>query len=158
PNQPGTGCCARMKYHIISGDSYTNAAWGSADLYWDHEIVGANVFFYNVTSGENFDVGKTYNSSVGWDGISNITHIGGIETGETSYLNTYFVENHFPGACVSSNPCYSDSSRLSVAAHELGHVMGLAHVSACTLMNPATFGSSGRYTANCGYISTPQSD
>lgn len=61
-------------------------------------------------------------------------------SGET-YLNSYYVDG------------YSSQKRQSVAAHEQGHLLGLAHESGCVLMNEAT---SSRYDS-CG-VYTPQQD
>lgn len=155
PNQPSSGCCLDIDYYIASGTSSTSTtAWNNAVAAWNGST--ANYFLVQVSSTNS--VGSTYNSSVGWDGITTLYSSGNTFTNFQSLLNTYYTENHDTCGHWPFHDCYTDAARKSVAAHEFGHVAGLAHTSSCVLMNPATFGSGGRFTSDCGYINVPKSD
>ncbi|MBX6351137.1 MAG: matrixin family metalloprotease [Clostridia bacterium] len=80
-----------------------------------------------------------------WDGITYLEPCGGCQyTSAVAELNTHWTSS------------YTGAERQSVAAHELGHVLGLGHESGAVLMNPYTCGETSRW---CTYgINTPQSD
>lgn len=143
-NTPTSGCCATIHVQYSSawypGDS---AAVDNARGAWNASP--ANVWLDNHSGALTAD--DTYNSSVGWDGITYWgTHGCGFLWWGTCfsyanvYLNYYYTRN------------YSSSSTQGVAAHELGHAIGLAHTNGCVLMTPNTGDRN-----NCG-IYGPVSD
>jgi hypothetical protein len=155
PNQPSGGCCLYVSYYIASGTSTSSVtAWNSGAAAWN----GSAANYLVESGGATNSLGSTYNSSVGWDGITTLYTSGNTFTKFQSLLNTYYTENHTTCGFWPFPDCYTDATRKSVAAHELGHVAGLDHTSACVLMNPYTFGSGGRFTSDCGYINVPKTD
>lgn len=95
-----------------------------------------------VTSGEQFFLGTAHDSSVTWDGIASWTCSGGTTTYAYGTLNRYYTEN------------YVAQKRTGVAAHEVGHILGLAHRSGCHMMN----GSSATRWDSCGISSLTTDD
>lgn len=82
-----------------------------------------------------------------WDGQTVINPCPGSGCTYTS------VATYLNGAITDS---YGTNQRISVAAHEIGHAVGLAHASGAVLMNGATCGWLSRY---CGYnVYIPQAD
>jgi Matrixin len=77
------------------------------------------------------------NNSVNWDGISSIIPSPTSNPYMFAYaeMNKHFTDGYVAGA------------RQSVAAHEIGHTLGLAHTNGAVLMNPYTLGTSGRWQA-----------
>ena len=82
-------------------------------------------------------------SAVDWDGVTHLdpSLTANPYTSGYATLNWYFLQN------------YVINKRISVASHELGHVLGLDHNTGCVLM---VIDSATRYDT-CG-IYTPQSD
>jgi|GEM_PF-1146701 len=151
--------CRRCWIASRIGWSSSTTAWGNAVSTWNGSA--ANYYLTNNQSSLN-KVADTYNSSVTWDGNTYMYYLtcspSCVFSSFGSYLNTYFTENHDPCGNFLTHDCYTELSALTVAAHELGHVAGLAHTSSCVLMNPYTWGSGGRFTSDCGYINVPKSD
>lgn len=135
-NQPTSGCCASVNLQYTSMTSKDTTGWNNARSTWNGSA--ANVLFYNGSS--SYVVRDTYNSSVGWDGVT-YNYGGSTTTSSDIYLNSYYTSG------------YSDGKVQAVSAHELGHLLGLAHVNGCVLMNPYT---STRYDT-CG-VNYPTSD
>ncbi len=112
-------------------NSYTNAAsnWTASTNATLNKTIGVGIC---CTAGSF--------SKVDWDGNTLSGYNGAYFTSSTCTLNTYFTDN------------YSTNKIRSVAAHELGHALGLADLgtSANALMNGHTFNrydSKGIYTA-----------
>ncbi|AJT40356.1 matrixin family metalloprotease [Psychromicrobium lacuslunae] len=127
-------------FSIDSGSSASRTAWTSGISDWNDASAGVSL---STTSGTGTaTLGDANDSSVGWDGITyyswnNNTNI---VTDVSAYLNVAYTAS------------YDAAKRKGVAAHEIGHVLGLDHTSSCVLMNPTT-----PDRTDCG-VSTPQSD
>lgn len=141
PNQPHSGCCARLTAAIVLPmTSYDQTGWWNGMDAWN--VSPANIVFSENSGGYAPVMYDTYNSGVGWDGITYIHPCNSCTyTYDDAYLNYYYTVN------------YSDAEIQSVSAHELGHVLGLDHNTGCVLMNAYT---STRW-GTCG-VNTPQQD
>lgn len=130
--------------NYLSSNSKTAAGSGTSS--WNN--TSSKVKYYFSSSSYITYVAETYNSNVGWDGLTNTTYNSstGIVINETVTVNT------------AKTDTYTNSTALkSVLAHEFGHVLGLADDGTNpTLMNGYTWGANSRY----GYygISSPTSD
>ncbi len=148
-------------YHLQGGKwrSVTNLPyWLDSAVQRDRTAFGAAISDWNRTPTPVWliDAGTAEFASVGirsvsdasktWDGI---THLYPSPTGNPyTYASVYINDWYTNG--------YAADQRQSVAAHELGHALGLDHTSGAVLMNPWTCGPSSRW---CTYgIKAPTSD
>lgn len=117
-----------------SQQSYDKQGWINGYTAWNN----AKTHIHFSANGGTLDAHDMYRNDVTWDGLTNYTiNIFGYFTGVDTYLNYYYTQH------------YSASTIQEVAAHELGHSVGLAHVNSCVLMNPYT-------GSRCG--NTPKQD
>lgn len=118
-------------YNSSRGKAYIDIGaegWDSTDINFIKGTAGN----YNIYCSE------TDNLNVSWDGITNYTY-----SGTSGYIND--------PATIQLNTAktrtWNDNGALqSVAIHEFGHAVGLAHVeNARVIMNPYTWGENSRY-------------
>lgn len=109
---------------ITYGGSADATAWNNAAGSWTS--TPTKVVFNQTTSNASIQLSDQNNSSVSWDGLSNWTPATGTISNAVGYLNVYFTAG------------YSANTRKGVAAHELGHILGLGHTGGCVLMTPST--------------------
>lgn len=124
PDQPTSGCCA---YFAVSvGGASSSSVWRNAMDSWSSSP--ANVYFYEDPNSTNaISVYEEYNEGAEYDGIAYLYPcLSCSYTRADALLNTAYVQY------------YSADKALSVAVHELGHVMGLAHESGCVIMHGLT--------------------
>jgi predicted Zn-dependent protease len=134
---PTSGCCANIHVQYASGFYPDDqVAYNSAIIAWNQSA--ANVLL--VSGSSKLTIDDVINNSVTWDGITNYTYSGSSFTAANVLLNYHFTIG------------YDSSKTKGVAAHELGHALGLAHTSGCVLMTPDT-----PTRSSCG-ISGPTSD
>lgn len=127
-NTPTSGCCATIHVQILTGlFGSSRTAYNGAISAWTNSA--ANVILTSASGA--LTAGDTVNSSVTWDGLTSYaTHACGSKTCFTyahSLLNFWFTQN------------YTSDDIQGVAAHELGHAIGLAHQpTGCALMRAST--------------------
>lgn len=119
------------------------SAWSTGRQRWNS--TNTPIIFTNVapSGGNRADLFDVNLNNVTWDGLANWTPGTGTITSATGRLNYYFLRN------------YDADKKAGVAAHELGHILGLAHAGGCVLMNGT---SSSRDTCGSGGANSPQVD
>ncbi len=127
PGQPSSGCCANltMEYTSVS-KSYDSAGYFTGFISWNHAYgSGVNVNVTSVASAA-WTADDVYYSSVSWDGITIIANSGSYFTAVGMHLNWYYTQS------------YTQQVIGALAAHEIGHGLGLSDVNSCVLMQPST--------------------
>ncbi|HTB78766.1 MAG TPA: matrixin family metalloprotease [Polyangiaceae bacterium] len=124
---PTSGCCANLgvQYNTVT-QSYDSAGLFAGFVGWNHSFSsGVNVNCSTVSSSV-WTVQDVYNPGSGWDGLTPITGSNGYFTMAMLQINYYYTQ------------FYSQQTINGVAAHEIGHSLGLAHAPGCVLMTPTT--------------------
>jgi hypothetical protein len=129
PGQPTSGCCANLTVEYLTvSQSYDLAGYFSGFIDWNNAWgSGVNVNVTSVSS-SRWTADDLYNPNFSWDGLTTISpQLNGQYFNAVSmHLNSYWTQ------------IYSQSVINALAAHEIGHGLGLADVNACVLMQPQT--------------------
>ncbi len=131
---PFSGTALRWFYTSVpywtTSTGSDGVAWEFATYYWDQQTPTTGFDFYIPSSqGSAFIfLHSTNQPMASWDGLA-------VDTDTMSYMGTNFflqVDAFLNDAFTSG---YSDSARLGVASHEVGHTIGLHHDnSVCQVM------------------------
>jgi hypothetical protein len=139
-NQPKSGCCATFYIYYYSMYYQDSVGWDNGRHAWNN-TASVNVLDYTTSSCCTITANDVNDNSKNWDGLTQYGYSGGSFTYAHLFLNFFYTQN------------YSTGEIQSVAAHELGHMIGLAHSSGCVLMVGDTY---TRWTV-CG-LNAPVTD
>lgn len=142
PGQPYSGCCANVTFQIAPGMYAPNyTAWLDGSTVWNNSP--AYIYYRRTTSSSgNINLRETYNSGVGWSGIA--TWSNSSYANAVGQLNRYYTQN------------YNANKIQAIAAHELGHFLGLADLATVCTGSLMSYAPGPQYD-QCGY-NTPQQD
>lgn len=111
---------ANITVYMYPMSSKSVSAWTAARDNWSQ---ATDVNLYAGSPGSNITLNETYNANVTWDGIAYTSRSGGVFLSPANaYLNTRYTNG------------YTNIKTRGVAAHEIGHTIGLADVNYQTLM------------------------
>ncbi|MGZ6807574.1 MAG: matrixin family metalloprotease [Mycobacteriaceae bacterium] len=130
-------CCAHITVGVETGYAADTNAWNNGITVWNNS---AAYIYYDKPSNYEIGLGEINDSSNSMDGHTQYYYALGHFVSMSAWLNYHYISG------------YSSTEARGVAAHELGHVAGLGHNSACVLMTPYT-----STRQSCG-ISYPVSD
>lgn len=131
-----------IDYSNDGTNSYYQNVWSTAASNWNNSTHVA----LGTSSSTAFHCSNTYNSGVGWDGITYYSiDSSGYFTAVNAYVNTYYT----------GQDRYTDYIVNGISTHEMGHSIGLGHNSSTSsVMYPYTFYSDGSLART---YNTPQS-
>lgn len=134
-----------VTYWMYTGVAADQTAYLNGKSTWNTATVIAFVSSGHVDT-EEVGLTSVNNNGVQWDGLTTTFFNGnGIITYATVRLNDFYTNG------------YTAGKRQSVAAHELGHTLGLGDVSGgAELMNGKTCGTSSRWCSF--FINAPETD
>lgn len=139
---PNQTCCLALYTYTTAHQSYNRTALTNGSSVWNNSSAHYTLISTSNSSSAQVTLNDVLDTSVSWDGIAYLGPCNSCTySGASVFLNTYYTSG------------YTDDQRQSVAAHELGHVAGLAHTDGCVLMTPSTFNRWG-----ICHIKTPQQD
>ncbi len=124
---PTSGCCANLgvQYNTVT-QSYDAAGLFAGFLSWNHGFSsGVNVNISTVSSSV-WTVQDVYVPGSNWDGLTPINGLNGLFQSAMLQINYYYTQ------------FYAENTIEGVAAHEIGHSLGLAHAPGCVVMTPTT--------------------
>jgi hypothetical protein len=118
--QPSAGtCCAHITVGIESSDSADTNAWADGISVWNSS---AAFLYFDRPGDYKIGLAEINGSGNSSDGYTSYYYVFGNFTSMSAWLNHYWIAG------------YPSLKSRGVAAHELGHVAGLAHSDGCVVM------------------------